>query len=273
MTRIWLSVDWDYFCRQPKAWWHNGTSEKLGANPITWTVRATLSRIYGTEIRPETALSHASPLPGRFWQALERLGLRLDKVKVIRVAESHKDAYGVFRGRDTANVKLVHFDAHHDLLYTSGFAMESVVKGKVDCGNWHLLTLLRYPKLRSVIIYPRWKGWSEWQKTLRVLREVGPKGEEAIRLIKRQTRANVWPNVKLPMGDVEKIFICRSGAWTPPWHDKAFIRFVEGCEETCDLLSNLSDWETYDKLAPRPFSWGPVRKMAALEAYMLHKSV
>lgn len=271
-NRIWLSVDWDYFCRQPKAWWDTGASEKLGADVTTWAVRATLSRIYGTDIRSTTSLRHAAPSPGCFWDALERFGMTFDQVEVIGVRESHKHAYGLFRGQQTENVELVNFDAHHDLLYASKFFATALEKSKADCGNWHMLTLLRYPKLRSVTIYPHWKGWAEWNKTLQVLRDCS-KGDEIVKFLHRQTRANVWPRVKLPQGRVEKVFICRSGAWTPPWHDRAFLRFVESVEEKAGVISSIGTWEGYDEVAPRPFSWAPVRKIAKLEARLLQKSV
>lgn len=267
--RIWLSIDWDYFCRQPRHLWHNGVDEKVGAQPITWGMRAALSLVHGSNLRNETSLSHADPPPGRFWRALKGLGMRFDEVQHIRVAESHKAAYEAFRGPDTANVTLVNFDAHHDLFYASKFAVSGLRKEKADCGNWHLLTLLRYPKLRSVTVYPHWKGWSEWKKTLGVLREHGSKGEKLVQILHQRTRANVWPRVKLPKGQVERIFICRSGAWTPPWHDQSFIRFVNEAENTAKLF--YLTWDNIDEISPRPFNWKQVEQVAALEARLLGK--
>lgn len=266
--RIWLSVDWDYFCRQPKEWWYGGIDEKMGLDPMMWMVKATLAQTRGTDLKSEMSLRHASPTPGAFWRALERLGMRFDDVKDVQVSESHKDAYGLFQGKDTEGVEMVNFDAHHDLLYASKFMVEAIEKSKPDCGNWHLLTLLRYPKLRSVTVYPHWKGLSEWKRTLSNLRSA-PSGVEVISYLHRRTRANVWPHVKLPTGQVEKIFICRSGAWSPPWHDRAFLNFVEGCENTIDRL--FLDWGVLDELAPRSFSWTKVNKMAAIEANILLK--
>jgi hypothetical protein len=52
---------------------------------------------------------------------------------------------------------------------------------------------------------------------------------------------------KLELGDVWNVHVCRSGCWTPPWLDKAFIDFV-GCRGYPVARLQSGDW---DPMKPR----------------------
>jgi hypothetical protein len=260
--RIWLSIDWDYFCRQPPFMWDSGRDESVSQTSLSWAVRTAFCLSRGIDLRRGMNLRYARPLPGRFWGALEALGYDFGDLKAFVVAESHKAAYEAFRGRQTGGVRLVTFDAHHDLFYSSSM-IEHVMNGIVDCGNWHLLTLLRYPRLRSLLVYPRWKGLSEWRRTIRNL-EAGESGLGIREWLRNRVEVCAWPNPRIRevAGRVERIFICRSSAWSPPWHDKAFSRFVLQGEKHTNKPA-------LGKLSPREFDLNKVQLVALLESRML----
>lgn len=266
--RIWLSVDWDYFCRQPKAMWNGGQDESASKTTVSWSIRAAFCLSRGMYLKEEMSLRHARPVPGRFWRALSALGYGFDGLKDIVVADSHKYAYRAFRGQDARNVRLVSFDAHHDLFYTSKHMIEHLTTEKADCGNWHMLTLMRYSKLRSLLVYPHWKGLVEWRRMMKNLQTVEG-GESSLGIkkwIQSRVKPCVWPSphVRAAAGQVERIFICRSSAWTPPWHDEAFYRFVFKGEDHVGLLSDEREMPPN-----RDFNWDDVLKSALLEQRLL----
>jgi hypothetical protein len=64
-----------------------------------------------------------------------------------------------------------------------------------------------------------------------------------------------------PGGRVEgvfhRVFLCRSGAWVPPWVDPAFFAFLESAPLPKEAL---------EPLAPRPFDLEALRSRAREEA-------
>lgn len=195
-----LSIDWDYFFPDPEAfdWGHNETRGIMFE--LIWATRPGCRRV--TEPDGPIALDVMKPDPALlngFWERTAK-GLPWG----LSICESHKSLYEWVMDGIGKPVDIVNFDAHHD----SGYGKAG---RELDCGNWAKELSLK-DKLRSyTVVYPPWrKKESETHhapKWAKVLYEPPP-----------ATRYDF-------------VFICRSGAWTPTWHDDAWIRFIEYWKE------------------------------------------
>lgn len=277
---IWLSVDFDYFCREEEKW-EFGHGEHALYLSLAWQIRTAQFLTHGSSLRQDMSLRYARPYPRAFWRSLNKLGYRFNKVKHVIVADSHRWGYLILNEKwlgKADGTRLVHFDAHHDLVYNvSAFkhAMETNVPG---CDNWHLMTLLHHPELQSLIVYPPWKGLRDWENTVLTYEKVNATyASDVISMLRSKTEPCVWgdPKVAQAAGDVEAIFICRSGGWVPPWHDVAFRQFcldsVEftGLNLTCPFIKE----ERVDPLERRSFDWNSVYRTAALERAIIEPAL
>jgi hypothetical protein len=99
------------------------------------------------------------------------------------------------------------YDAHHDAGYEG--AMDDVFRlGWVGCANW-----LCYYVLRGVDAHVRYPSW----RSDALEREVPP-------LCPLDRAIDDEQPVDLVF---ERVFVCRSSAWTPPWLDDGFYAFLE----------------------------------------------
>jgi hypothetical protein len=125
---------------------------------------------------------------------------------------------------------------------------------EVTCENWLLMTHLTQPGLKSLIVYPEWKGMRDWDNTFGENFERYPQLQRAI---EHYTEACAWPSSRVAesAGHVELVYICRSGAWTPPWHDEAFTRFVFDLQKmtTVPVTTPFIQAESINPLTPRGF--------------------
>jgi len=263
MTRkVWLSLDWDFFCREEPEWDWGHSEDGNIYQTIAWNIRATTALARGIDLRKETSLQHSKPAPARFWRSLERLGFNFDRVLGLGIADSHRHAYRFFKELpDAQATQIVHIDAHHDLFYSVPSLKHSDENDDPRCDDWHLLTLLR-GKLRSLVVYPQWKGLCEWEDLLETITSVDTQSSWATaRMLQKIVDTCVWgdPHVPAVAGEVEGIFICRSGAWVPPWHDLAFNRFVQAAE---DIAGEDSVVYGEDPRIRRPFNWRSVQHFA-----------
>lgn len=111
------------------------------------------------------------------------------------------------------------FDAHHD----SGYRPESLGRthrGIFQCEDWMLLYEMRRAYLE--MFYPPWRT----------------RGAE----IEPKPIARVKQRVFDPAGCYDdllyhRVFICRSGAWTPPWIDADWWNFVQACPVASSLIN------------------------------------
>jgi len=119
------------------------------------------------------------------------------------------------------------YDAHHD----AGYNVDSSTP---QCDNWisHVKYDLNINDLE--IRYPSWKPWAmqvEPKPTFNLTRIVD----------------SVEPDEKI----YYRVFICRSGAWVPPWLDNEFELFCnkcpagryQGCMYYLDNVNNRH-WDT-----------------------------
>ncbi|WP_083516810.1 hypothetical protein [Alicyclobacillus shizuokensis] len=98
------------------------------------------------------------------------------------------------------------FDAHHDGGY-QGDVWEACFRGFFNCDDW----LIGYPLAKVHMRYPKW-------------REVIPENKEPAVKMDRQYD----DGLKVPVV-FDRVFVCRSSPWTPPWLDARFDAFVSAC--------------------------------------------
>lgn len=257
-TNVWLSVDWDYFCREDPSW-DFAHAELPDYNDLLWGMRAHQFSEMGLDLMDEMSLRHSSPHPATFWLKLRELGYSFGNVKAVVVADSHQWAHKMFRrasleGPSLQDTRLVNFDAHHDLTYDISRFEQEVVDERVTCENWLLMSHISQIGLKSLIVYPEWKGLREWDKSFTRYPEL----DRAVRLY---TKPCVWPSsdVKDAAGDVELVYLCRSSAWSPPWHDQAFLDFAYDLQQLTQvpLATPFTALEGIDPLAVRTLQLEP----------------
>lgn len=270
---IWLSIDFDYFVFEDSRWGFNHSETELGIG-FAWTARLAEHQLRGSDLRQATALIRAQPWPGRFWKTLEGLGYRFDQVRSLVVADSHKWAYFAFdasTGPRPETIRIVHFDAHHDLLYSVPGLEASIAHEDPGCDNWQMMTLLRYPELASLVVFPAWKGMRDWDILTERFPDMETDDGRKDYDVSARVKPVVWPDprVGLAAGTVDRIFICRSGAWVPPWHDRAFQRFCEEAGRVSGRPVETPFEEAAPPLATRKLDLKAVNDNVLLEMTLL----
>lgn len=209
-----LVVDWDYFFEnpmgspEPKPGWHLydwGHSETPFGIYHVWDFRAQAFFMAGQEL-PGTTGEELT-----FWNRF-----KFSRDAHFYVAESNARAVNPRVSEGITEVWL--YDAHHDSGYNTGPSGYSVgeIKKLVKNGVWHCEDWMAFywaQGARLRVRYPRWKTWAF---------EVEPYA--GIRNVERFVDD---PEEKTPLFD--RVFLCRSGAWTPPWTDENFRRFIAEC--------------------------------------------
>ncbi|WP_058486841.1 hypothetical protein [Defluviitalea phaphyphila] len=200
MGRTLLSIDWDFFIYTKKENWgsyieNNETTIKL------WYKRYILSKAQGINIQNFFKLSSEI---NTFWEKLKKYFLFTKDTKVY-VSDSHVLSYDIAINNGCNIVYL--FDAHSDL----GYGGLSSLNFEVNCANW-LGKLLKNKKISQAhIIYSPYTI-----EKPEYFREIN----------------NAFNIHYLSLSQLDKdikvyaIHICRSGAWTPPWFDEKFMKFV-----------------------------------------------
>ncbi|MCX9190083.1 hypothetical protein C3Y87_01375 [Carbonactinospora thermoautotrophica] len=191
-----LVVDWDYFF----------PFEQDEAGPALYDWGHFETPYHLEEVWRDRALDFLlcdRPLPGttgrerRFWSRF-----RLTPGAVLYYADSNALAWDP---RVRAGVRAVWlYDAHHDCGYGSA---DSGAAGQVRCDDW--MCAYHRPGAELRVRYPRWRAhamWSEPEPRVPVDRRVDD--EAPVRVV------------------FDRVFVCRSGAWTPPWLDEAFFAFL-----------------------------------------------
>ena len=131
-----------------------------------------------------------------FWG---RLGGLADGAGPTWVSDSHLFAFSLLAGID--HVILV--DAHHD-------CWDQARKGEVECSDWLRVWLKGGKRRKATWICPDWS-----KDSFQVPEDLCDK-------LTRQSLSDSW-GVK----HIDRVHVCRSGCWTPPWTDREFIEFVQ----------------------------------------------
>lgn len=223
-----LVVDWDYFFPNPLEGGFNLTGQDLYL--YDWGHREApffIDMIWGS--RATGFLANDLPLPEVTddWKTFpERFKLTDDATIFYADSNMHSGLIGTPDGGYFDNVLL--YDAHHDAGYSvetfAEWQRQHVVKGQIEfsCEDWMLVHYLQGAKLHW-----RFPDWHENFKER--LREGQTDGEVA--------HGPFWPkgvtlDAEVDDGyevdmEFDSVFICRSGAWVPPWEDEKFMEFVE----------------------------------------------
>ena len=220
-----LSVDFDYFFHEDPMWsWdHHENFSEQLANVI-WHTRAA------------DFITHDKPLPeltGQqrdFWSRVT-----LPKRARVYIDESHDAIRHLF---DKPWDEIVSVDAHHD----AGYDIKR--RGRApDCGNW-VLDALNYGATVQVL-YPTWRHQHR-------------EGRQP-----RRGGLRIGFDTGGHLGKFDAVFVCRSGAWVPPWCDQDWSRFI--------LIDRPGVAHTWRGLPPlRVFDRAMAEQMARPMRDMIH---
>ena len=115
------------------------------------------------------------------------------------------------------------YDAHHDCGYSED-AERLLMEGQVEAGSWLLYCVLRGMDVK--IRYPRWRAEPALVEDHRLLGLHTHERAETFERVNVGFDGDDAPD-DLPIFD--RVFVCRSGAWTPPWLDDAYDAFLAAC--------------------------------------------
>jgi hypothetical protein len=141
----------------------------------------------------------------------------------LYVADSHARAWTPrVRNRVT---EVVNYDAHHDAGY-HGDKTGFLAYGAASCDDW----VLAYTGdcIPVSVVYPRWRDWA-----------MTAEPEPPVPVPRRVDDGTPDP---VPF---DRVFLCRSGAWVPPWADAAFYAFLAACpvKKKIHLERTARDWD------------------------------
>jgi hypothetical protein len=228
-----LSIDWDFFVREKIEWDFGHRESLLFIRPAPlWLLRyAVLDLVDETDIR-----KYADFYPTDILKEFEQKGLKVNGAEMF-VAESHVEILYAFGKRYPARY-LISLDAHHDF---------NPVGDTVSCGNWARYFFERDYYEKMMFVFPKWKEYAKC--------EFG--GKISHRIL-------CYPSWKdFPKGDyeVKRIFLCRSGAWTPPHHDDEFVKLVLTLSSVCKETNVMWNYLGIDPLEPRQVDWDTVNAL------------
>src|ERR1035437_6857214 len=198
-----LSVDWDFFfpelsydpeLRSLYDWGHQDGG--IFFLHDVWYDRAA-GFILNNMPLPTTSGDEAT-----FWSRF-----RFARGCKLYYAESHHKIYHP-RVRRKAFERIVNYDAHHDGGYkmTTEMFLEDRM---VTCQNWAIAFQLSGARIETVS--PRWKK--------------GAMDVEPTPAVPMHRHQDTGDSPSRPE-TFDKIFVCRSGGWTPPWLDNKFEVFI-----------------------------------------------
>jgi hypothetical protein len=267
-TKAFLSVDWDYFVRSLGAWdWAHKEAPFFMSGEM-WSIRLGPFLAQGFDLMEEMSPDKwARPKPTTFWSVLKQLGYNFDYIEDFVVAESHSAAapsfYETARWHEEYPDYIINFDAHHDLGYCEWARLhEMIEEGTCTCDMWLCALLEWLPGVEARIVYPSWlreevsidRQWENLEGKI-------PKKMffDRVEMGFFEDEDGSIGEVVVPGEDIEvlSLFICRSGAWTPPWLDEQFVEFVNEAARETGVEPEVfeSSQETgFNPLKPREFS-------------------
>lgn len=199
-----LSIDWDYFISADNQEIISSVENQRTINDL-WYKRYFQSKSYGIDFEKSYSLSEEVDT---FWDKIKQF-FQWEKDVNVYVSDSHALSYKIAEKFDVDEIYL--FDAHSDL----GYGGLASLKFEVNCANW-LGKLLQNQIIRKAYII-----YSPFTK----------EKPEFFKEINKAFSINYVKFKDLPKGiQTSAIHICRSGAWSPPWFDGKFIKFVKALE-------------------------------------------
>jgi hypothetical protein len=199
MEKCLLSIDWDYFIYTRNKW---GTYLENNRSLIDlWYKRYIQGKARGVDIRS----FHLSSELDTFWNKIKKSFKFVKNIKAY-VSDSHALSYVIAKRSNCKSVYL--FDSHADLGY-GGLSSHNL---EVNCSNW-LGKLLkeRHIKEANIFYSPYTTEKPEFFNPMNRIYNI------------RYYNFNNFDESIV----VSAIHICRSGAWTPPWLDNKFTKFID----------------------------------------------
>ena len=169
-----------------------------------------------------------------FWN---RLGGIAEGAGPTWVSDSHLFAHSLLSGID--HVILV--DAHHD-------CWNQAKKGQVECSDWLRVWLQGGKRRKATWVSPDWS-----KDHFSVPKDLCDK-------LTRVSWGDSW-GVK----HIDRVHVCRSGCWTPPWLDGEFIKFVQDRGSRVNQMQ-VGEWD------PMRERWSKDEMEASLEQSKVQKS-
>ena len=237
-----LVIDWDYFFVEESDkyplmydWGHREIPLFIEG---LWPMRAS------SFLAKKVSLPRLSGLERTWWERF-----RFTAKAECFIHESNvMAAHPTVRGRGGWD-NLYLFDAHHDAGYHD--ASEILRSATMDCGNWSLAYLGRGATHR--VRYPKWKHWAfEAESKASLVDVFGQRIERQF-----DSEAETFPVFS-------RIFICRSGAWVPPWLDRQFFDFIARCPVKKKIIM--------EALGCRSWSWRKTRREAFKMKLLMSKN-
>jgi hypothetical protein len=255
----WLSLDFDFFCREEEQWdW--GHSERWSVSDALWIFRAVDHSIRGGDLFEETSMErYSDAAPEEFPGVLQSAGFRFAPRFPVVVADSHRFAF--LHAADGSHI--LQFDAHHDMGY--GVSRECLLKRNVvDCGDWMFHVLRLHSKVTMTQIYPTWKGLAEIEESI---------PEAPVRSFARRTRFGLFSEdlLRREARRIDGVFLAKSSSWSPPWHDFRFVALVDRFRAAGGVIATPhKDQEGgLDPLRVRSFSKDEVVRLVAVQRSLL----
>lgn len=198
-----LVVDFDFFFPRPPS------NSKEGFYLYDWSHRENelfIDMLWTP--RAETFIRNNMPLPGvKDWQGFwERFDITPDAK--VYTDESNAGAINPEVEKGVSQVWL--YDAHHDAGYDKETVAKSRETGYWSCDDWMAMYADRLGVKNLHARYP--------------LHRVDAFQEEPKPVIARLDRKFDDPAEETPT--FGKVFVCRSGAWVPPWCDDEYHQFL-----------------------------------------------
>jgi len=210
-----ISIDWDFFVPEDVRW-DFGHAENLLFLNMVWMTRSQLMDEMTTDGEEQG-----------FW---DKLTNHADiEGASFNVSDSHSYGYQMARGAD----HLVLFDTHHDVWPWNRKS------DHVNCDNWARFWLMSNPHAKMT-----WVRSAHSDYTLEGFDDFH--GAERIEVL-------TWGKDVIPdFGRVNRVHVCRSGCWTPPWLDQSFIDFVSaGAKAIGTPVECLPEDDGWNPLARR----------------------
>jgi len=214
MHKSLLVVDWDYFFPNPIEGARLKKDHSYGM--YDWGhYESTLMIEHIWYSRAFPFIQRDLDLPGvntRWKKFAERFNLSEDASVLVADSNAHSGDLLDIDGDPFSDVWL--FDNHHDSGYKQKTWAEWLAKARTEeggfqysCEDWMLIHYMQGAQLH-------WR-WPTWNRSSH--RSNWPKGVEVDAKV---------DDLKPMDEEFDTLFICRSGAWVPPWEDDKFIDFV-----------------------------------------------
>jgi len=218
MRRL-LSVDWDYFFPD-LAWMDWGHNETALLIEYIWSQRCGDFHLKTKQSVLDCVVPDPQLLDG-FWQRV----LHAESKPELLVCESHA---ALAKWIAEWNLQIDHvdnYDQHHDCGYNeSPHNSSSFNQQYHDCGAWARYLLDKRLIGTYGVHYPLWRKQEPERTQAELDQRLGRHGAY-------DTRTGPRRPIKY-----DRIFICRSGGWTPPWCDDRLQQFIVDLHQHCNQV-------------------------------------